>query len=378
MIIGIDASMLVYHGSGVATYTYNLIQSLLKYAPHHEYRIFYSSFRLPNPVKQQLVQLKNTRAKIFLYRFPPRVLNFLWNRHHLLPVEWCLGKVDFFFSSDYLRPPLLSGTRGITTIHDLTWKLLPKFHTPLIVAAHDRKLAKTIRFQDIVVVDSYNTKKDLLKLYPHTKNNNHLEVIYPGINENFKEVTHHQKLKKQLSKYGIDYPSKYLLYVGAVEPRKNLSTAIKIFSQLVQKKEFSHYKFFIAGRAGWKNEAVFAQIKKLKLENKVIFLGFVAEADLSALYSAASANIYLSQYEGFGLPPLEAAACETPTLLYRHSSLSELFPADYPYAMPGDELKTLIKILTTKKLTVKKYTKPFTWQNYVEKFDKMISYATKK
>jgi glycosyltransferase involved in cell wall biosynthesis len=377
MKIGIDASMLVYRGSGVATYTDNLIKNLLKYAPHHEYRIFYSSLRRPKSVSIQLQEIGALGAKIYSLRLPPKILNFFWNKHHLLPVEWYLGKVDIFLSSDYLRPPLMKSTRGVTTIHDLTWKLFPSLHTSDIIKAHARKLTKTIKYEDCIIADSKNTKKDLFKLYPQSKIKNHVEVIYPGIDDNIKEVTSKDKIKKTLNKYEVDYSTDYLLYVGAIEPRKNLDLAIKVFSQLIKQQKYQKFIFIIVGRAGWKNGKIFELIKELNLSKKVIFLGYVENQDLSTFYSAAKVTLYLSAYEGFGLPPLESAQCDTPTLLYSNSSLSELFPLSYPFAKKGNELETLINILENSKLNVKKYASSFSWKNYVKEFDRMITYEKK-
>ena len=377
MRVGIDASMLVYQGSGVATYTFNLIKSLLRYYPGHEYRIFYSSLRRPKNVSKQLREIEALGGKVYSFRLPPRALNFLWNKKHFLPVEWIIGKVDAFLSSDYLRPPLLKGTLGITTIHDLTWKLFPNLHTPNIVEAHARKLAKTIEYSDYIIVDSQNTEKDLFQLYPQAQKNNQVEVIYLGVDDKFRKVVSKTKLKKTLSKYKIKHPSDYLLYVGAIEPRKNLDRAIRVFSELIEDPKYQNYKFYIAGRAGWKNEKMFELIDKLNLKKRVIFLGFVEDEDLAALYSAAAATIYLSEYEGFGLPPLEAGCCGTPTLLYSNSSLTELFPSSYSYAKQGKELETLKNILSDKKLDVKKHTRGFTWDNYAKKFDRILTYVKK-
>lgn len=127
----------------------------------------------------------------------------------------------------------------------------------------------------------------------------------------------------------------------------------------------------IIGRAGWKNEKVFQLVKDLKLENKVVFLGFVEDKDLPFFYSAAKVFIYLSQYEGFGLPPLEAAACGTQTLLYAHSSLKEIFKKGYPYTKKGREVEDL-KNLLNYSINLKNYTKKFSWKNYVKEFLELI------
>ena len=230
MRIGIDISMLVYQGSGVANYTYNLVKNLIKYDKNNKHILFYSSLRKPEDF-HCLDDLKKINANIYEATFPSRLLRLFWNKLHILPVEWFIKKVDVFFSSDYLRPPLLKGTKGITTIHDLTWKIFPEYHTQDVINAHTRKMLKTIKYKDKIIADSINTKKDILKYYPEIKENR-ITVIYPGIDDNFKKITDQNKIKNVLKKYNLKYPANYLLYVGAIEPRKNLITAIKVFNKL--------------------------------------------------------------------------------------------------------------------------------------------------
>lgn len=371
MRIGIDISMLVYQGSGVATYTYNFVKNLLKYdkaryrtvsGKQNEYRLFYSSLRRP-PDFYFIDEFKKLGAKVYDYRLPPRILKFLWNKNHLLPVEWLIGKVDVYHSSDYLRPPLLKGTKSITTLHDLTWKLFPQYHTQDVITAHENKLKKTIKFKDEIIVDSQNTKKDLFKCFPKIKKNQ-VSVIYPGVGDNFRKITNKSEIKKVLKKYKIKYPANYLLYVGAIEPRKNLITAIKVFNKLLQDKKYSDFKFLIVGRAGWKNEEVYRCINTLKLNDKIVSVGYVKDEDLVYFYNSAKVFIYLSLYEGFGLPPLEAAKCGVPTLLYSNSSLKEIFPKNYPFSKKGFELKTLSYLLENKNKIKLGFVKKYNWKNY--------------
>lgn len=368
MKIGVDITMLVYAGSGVANYTFNLVKNLLKADKKNEYRLFYSSFRRPKNF-YYLKELKKLGGKIYDYRFPPTLLQLWWGKLHIIPIEWFTGKVDIFFLSDFLRPPLLPGTKGLTTIHDLTWKLFPKFHEEKIITAHEKKLEKTIKYKDEIIVDSKNTKQDLLRLYPQIEKNK-VHVIYPGIGEEFKSKTKNQKLKIVLKKYGISYPSNFLFYVGAIEPRKNLLRSIEVFLELLKNKRYSDFNFLIAGRAGWKNEDVFQKVKNSRIENQVKFLGFIEDEDLPYFYSACAAFIYLSSYEGFGLPPVEAAACGKMTLMYNNSSLTEIFRPGYRYTKKGEEIKTLMEIIDGK-YDVVKYRKNFSWPKYCKYFFKL-------
>ena len=386
MIIGVDVTMLVYAGSGVANYTYNLVKTLLEIDKKNEYRLFYSSLRRPKNF-YYLDELKKAGGKVYKFRFPPSLLKLWWSRLHVIPVEWFIGKVDVFFSSDFLRPPLLPGTKGITTVHDLTWKIYPQFHEQRIIGAHAIKLEKTIKYKDIIVVDSQSTKNDLTKYYSKISGKKKIFVIYPGIGEEFrlindkdpafaKATAGKEKSKMILKKYGIDYPSDFLLYVGAIEPRKNLVRSIEVFSELIKNNKFSDFIFIIAGRAGWKNENVFQSIKRLKLENKVKFIGYVDDEDLPFLYNAASLTVYLSAYEGFGLPPLESLACGTKVIVGDNSSLKETIDKKFLVNV-NDKNKILekMKYLLENKIEInsKEIQDRFNWQEAARKFLKIIS-----
>lgn len=367
MILGIDISMLVYQGSGVATYTQNLVTALLKNHPEHTYKLFYSSLRKPKSVLDQLEAFRKAGAKVYAYPIPPRFLKMAWNKYHILPVEWLIGKVDVFHSSDFLRPPLLTGTKGVTTVHDLTWKLFPEYHTKDIVEAHERKIRITIEKGDTVIADSENTKEDLIKLYPDSKVHNDIHVLHLGIDDQYKKIPA-KKYATILKKYRIDPEKRYILYVGAIEPRKNVDRAVNVYADLIKKNDFADIEFLIVGRAGWKNEEVFKTIKKRKVGDKVNFVGYVPDKDLPYFYNAAEVLMYLSSYEGFGLPPLEAGACGVPTLLYKNSSLKEIMPKGYPYAVEGKEVATLQKLLRETSSGKNFYTKALSWKQHAKQF----------
>jgi len=382
MKIGIDITMLVYAGSGVANYTFNLVKTLLEIDKKNEYRLFYSSFRRPKNF-YYLDQLKKLGGKIYDFPFPPSLLKIIWGKFNIIPIELFTGKVDVFFFSDFLRPPLLKGTKGLTTVHDLTWKLFPEYHTKDVIEAHQKKLEKTIEFGDTIIVDSENTKNDLLKLYPQTKPNK-INVIYPGIGNEFKPNDNKQKLTDILKKYNTITTNHYslatnhyLLYVGAIEPRKNLTLATEVFYQLITNhSSLSALKFVIVGRAGWKNEDVFRSIKQLGLEDRVIFTGFVEDEDLPYLYRGARLTVYLSSYEGFGLPPIESLACGTPVIAGDNSSMRETIDKKFLVDVT-DKNKILEKmkyLLSNKiKINANEIQERFNWRESAREFLKIIN-----
>ena len=371
MVIGIDISQLIYQGSGVANYTYNLVKNLLILNKKNTYKLFFAS---KNPFKKYpfLEEFKNLETKIYRYPIPLKLQKFFWQQNDFLSINRLIGRCDIFYSSDFIRPKTDKNVKGITTIHDLSWKLYPKYHTTDVIKAHEKKIEKTIKYGDEIIVDSKNTKNDLLKLYPQIKENK-VHVIYPGVGENFHKIKDKKAIEKVIKKYLKRYPlhvPRYILYVGAIEPRKNLDTAIKVFHKLLNNCYLlSDTKFLIIGRAGWKNEKIFQLVKELKLEDKVLFLGYVEDKDLPYFYSGAMLTFYLSSYEGFGLPPLESLACGKAVIAGNNSSMRETLPKDFLVNEKDEEeiYKKVVEILNKKpKIDPQKIKEKFSWKNSVK------------
>jgi len=395
MLIGIDISQLIYQGSGVANYTYNLVKHLLSYNNQllchscesrnpYTYKLFFAA---KNPFKKYpfLEEFKTLGAKIYRYPIPMKLQKFLWEKNDFLSVNWLICCCDIFYSSDFLRPKTDKNVKGITTIHDLSWKLYPQYHTDDVIKAHEKKIEKTIKYDDEIIVDSENTKNDLLKLYSTIKKEK-VHVIYPGVGENFKKIDDKKAIEKVIKKYlTFDFcllNFDFFLYVGAIEPRKNLDVAIKVFHKLLNTKYLLlDTKFLVVGRAGWKNEKIFQLVKDLNLEDKVIFLGYVDDNDLPYFYSGAKLTFYLSSYEGFGLPPLESLACGTPVLAGNNSSMKETLPKQFLVNEKNEEevYKKVIEILEKKpKINFEKIRQKFSWQNSAKNIALLFERLNKK
>ena len=384
MIIAIDISQLVYQGSGVANYTYNLVKNLLTIDKKNTYKLFFAS---KNPFKKYpfLEEFKTLGARIYRYPIPMKMQKFLWQKIDFLSINSLIGQSDIFYSSDFLRPKTDKNVKGITTIHDLSWKLYPKYHTDDVIKAHEKKLEKTIKYNDEIIVDSENTKNDLLKLYPQIKEEK-VHVVYPGVGEHFKKIEDKKAIEKVIRKYlTFDFcllNFDFFLYVGAIEPRKNLDVAIKVFNKLLNTKYLLlDTKFLIIGKAGWKNEKIFQLIKDLKLEDKVIFLGYVEDKDLPYFYSGSLLTFYLSSYEGFGLPPLESLACGTPVIAGDNSSMKETLPKEFLVNEKDEEevYRGVIEILEKKlKIESQKIKQKFSWQNSAKNIAWLFERLNKK
>jgi glycosyltransferase involved in cell wall biosynthesis len=209
---------------------------------------------------------------------------------------------------------LLASGKQIITIHDL----IPLYYPE--VAKHQYKYYKyfmplLLKKAHKVICISENTKEDLLKFY--NINESKVKMIYNGYD---KELFNEENVNEgTLKKYNIDYP--YMVMVGASYPHKNLHSAIKAFKELKDKKGC---KLIIIGKTCAYIEKLVALTKKLNLEREVIFLGYVEDEDLKTLYNKSKAFVYPTLYEGFGLPILEAAACDTLVLCSNNSCLPEV------------------------------------------------------
>lgn len=316
MTIGVDYTAAVHQSAGIGRYTREIVKGLAKsgalpsFTPC--YRLFVAdvgkNFAPPPP------------AANFTWcttRLTERWLARLWYRLRLpVSIESWTGPLDLFHAPDFILPPLGRGTRSIVTIHDLSFVREPD----LVMPGMDRHLNKwvpwSVQQASHVIAVSEATRQDLIELYqtPPEK----ISVLYHGVGPEFKPIRETACLKAVRQKYGLnDQP--FILSVGTIQPRKNYQRLIQAFA-----KVDTEAILVIAGGAGWKNEAIFDEVKTLGLQERVRFPGFVAEADLPALYSAATLVIYPSLYEGFGLPVLEAMACGAPVIASNRASLPEV------------------------------------------------------
>lgn len=182
MKIGIDISQIVFEGTGVANYTKNLVENLLRLDKKNRYILFGSSLRqkqLLNCYVARWLDCQNVTAKIF--SLPPLFLEFLWNKLHLCPIEWFIGEVDVFLSSDWVQPPTIKAKK-VTTIHDLIVYQYPESFKKRgghnIVANQKRRLKWVQKEGDLILCDSEATKRDVMQILkiPAKK----LRVVYPG------------------------------------------------------------------------------------------------------------------------------------------------------------------------------------------------------
>ncbi len=323
--IGIDASRVaVAARTGTEHYTYELLAALARRDRASRYTLY---------CNQPPAALPPLGPNFALRRIPfPR----LWT-HARLSAELILHPPDVLFVPAHVLPlgaPLRRRPRTVVTIHDMGYLHFPEAHTRAQLIYLRLSTLWSARAADRVIAISRATRDDLVR-YAGVRPEK-ITVIYHGLSERFRPVENPELIRATRARYGIG--ERYFLYLGTVQPRKNLERLIEAFASLGDRRwglgvgaatPDSHPpslipQLVIAGKKGWLTEAIERRAAELGLSGRVIFTGYVPDADVPALLSGALAFVFPSLYEGFGMPVLEAMACGAPVLAANTSSLPEV------------------------------------------------------
>lgn len=306
MLIGIDASRAVTaQRTGTETYSLHLIRALLNLGSGHRFRL-YTNGR---------ASLSSPDAEVEIRSIPfPR----LWT-HLRLSAEMALRPPDVLFVPAHVIP-LIHPAASVVTVHDLGYLHYPESHRAWDRRYLDWSTRWSARQAAAVLVDSTATGRDLVQAYGISPAKIH--VVYLGRDESLRRVEDLDLVARTRARYNLG--ERYLLYVGTLQPRKNLARVVEAFARVISQLDLSDVQLVLAGKKGWSYDALFARVSQLGLDSRVIFPGYVPDADLPALLSGAIAFVYPSLYEGFGIPVLEAGACGVPVITSNTSSLPEV------------------------------------------------------
>ncbi len=307
MKIGVDARLLSRPLTGIGRYTFEMCKALSKI--ENISLFLYSPAPILDNIKSDLgsTQIKTANWQNGLLRQ-------IWSETYL-PLWATEDRVDIFWGPTHRLPRFLpKNIARIVTIHDLVWKYAGNTMPPLSCLLEKYQMPFAVQSADIIIVDSQSTYEGLTKEF--NIDNNRVEVITPAAN-----YIQNNMPFAELKKYNISQP--FFLFVGTIEPRKNLTRLLKAYSSLPEALK-SQIMLVIAGGKGWGKTDLRDNINKLGLKENVNILGYVEDTILRALYAHAQFLAMPSVYEGFGLPLLEAMVQGTPVLTADNSSMPEV------------------------------------------------------
>jgi glycosyltransferase involved in cell wall biosynthesis len=293
--------------AGITRYTRHLLQELAK-LNHHDEFITFQHRRHRTPL---IDQTNFRRATLYA---PVHTRLEQW----MLPLELLRFSLDLLHSTDFI-PPLYTTVPTVITVHDLAFLHWPHFLTK-DSAAYYSQIDRAVRHAQHIIVPSESTKQDLTAMLgvPPIK----ISVIYEAADDLFVPLPLASTRADVMAKYHL--PESFILFVGTIEPRKNVDGLLRAFHHLRSKYGVNDTALVIAGGSGWLYNETLALIHELQLEKSVFLVGRIGDEELHKLYVAARCHVHAAHYEGFGLPPLEAMACGTPTIVSNVSSLPEV------------------------------------------------------
>lgn len=268
--------------------------------------------------------------------------------------------------------PYKVGTKTVNYVYDVNYKVYPETVEDRDFQWLNKNMQIYCDRSDIIITISEFSKREIKKYLKVDSNSIH--VVHNGVDfEKYNKEISQIHIDSVRKKYGIE--GKYILYLGTLEPRKNIAVLIEAYHKLMQQRDKTP-KLVIAGRKGWKYEHLFQMVSDFKLNEEIIFIGYIDKEDNPALLSGAEIFVFPSLYEGFGMPPLEAMACGTPVIVSDAASLPEVVGDSGMifHATDAENLRDKISLLLDSEekreelsISGMNRAKNFTWENVGKK-----------
>lgn len=273
---------------------------------------------------------------------------------------------QLFHSPSYVLPYYWDFP-SVLTVHDIIALDFPEMCQDESAFYFKLFLPRSIKNATRIIAVSNKVKNDIINRFnvPSEK----IEVVYHGIADHYSLDVTDEELYKIKKRYNL--PEKYILFVGNIEPKKNLERLVQAFHILKRNTEITH-KLVIVGKKGWKYGGLIDIIQKLQIAKEILFTGYVPDKHLQGIYKMASIFAFPSLYEGFGIPPLEAMACGTPVMISDRGALPEIASGNALIVNPlcADQMAgSMYKLITDKSLRQKltangmEWVTKFTWEN---------------
>jgi glycosyltransferase involved in cell wall biosynthesis len=362
--IGYDAKRLYNNFTGLGNYSRFIVDGIHSSFPEEDIYLF--TPKVTNHPEVKVYQNDSSLTTIL----PSHILQQLklgsyW-RSFQLKNEARKYKLDLFHGLSHELPVgISSATNSVVTVHDLIFIRYPEFYKPMDRWIYTQKIKYACKEADVIVAISEQTKNDLIE-FLHVPSHK-IRVVYQGCHPNFKRRFTEEELGEVRKKYQL--PEKFLLNVGTMEKRKNSLSILKALNEL---KESTTVPLVMVGRPTAYLDTLKAYAQEHQLENRVHYIHKASFLDLPAIYQLSEAFVYPSLFEGFGIPLVEAIACNTPVITSTGSCFSEAAgPASF-YVSPNDiqELAAAIQqVLTDKELRQKMIIES---ANFIQKFEPAV------
>jgi len=295
--------------AGVGNYVYELVRNLLQVDKRNEY------FIIVNADNAALFEIE--QKNVHIIHAPActtrKNLRIVWEQVGIPFLCWKQG-IDVFHSPGFVAPLLLP-CKSVITIHDMTFFSHPCMHEVSKVMYFWLFIPLSAWFANRISADSENTRKEIVRYVRVSPEK--VKTIHLAASSLYRPISKTKAKQQVAKKYNIQHS--FILFVGTLEPRKNITGLIESYARAGLKQQL-----VIVGSKGWHYKSIFEKVKEHHIEHKVLFTGYVPDADLPFFYAAADLFVYPSFYEGFGIPPLEALQCGCPVLTSNVSSLPEV------------------------------------------------------
>ena len=309
--IGIDATAIPHNRAGAGNYIFNLVYGLSQVDNDNQYVVF----ARPEHIEEWKIAQPNfcflpsaSKIRPFRLAWEQYALPFLVRQH----------KIDVLHSPHYTMS-FIRMCRSVVTFHDMIFFLYPEVHCVSKRFFFRTMMLISSRRADAIIADSESTLRDVKNLLRVIPDKVHAIPLAAG--SNYCLITDRNAVNRICSQYGLQI-GEYVLFVGVLEPRKNIPVLLHAYRELVDRGV--RKKLAIVGKRGWMFSEIFSTVQALRIEDKVVFTGYVPEENLPSLYNGACLFVYPSLYEGFGLPVLEAMSCGTPVVTSNVSSMAEI------------------------------------------------------
>ncbi len=334
MRIGLFCGSLHKQGSGIQVYIRDLLESMIRVDADVDITLLYNISRCKLNESDYRGVLKDISVRPFY--MPERYAIRLWSKFHYPYIDGANQRLDIVHSATSYLPPV-KYAKKVVTAHDLAFIKHPD--KLIISSARAHYSRGSIKHADLVIADSEYTRKDVLDLLDIPDDN--VITVYPGIDPVFMLPRKQYEMQDVLERYNIDYP--YFLFVGNIDPRKNLRGLMAAFRRFISRRK-ENEKLILVGKRTSQADKELSIVDELGLREEVLYLGYVPRADLPALYANARIFLYPSFFEGFGFPVLEAMACGAPVVTSNTSSLPEVC-GDAAYYVIPDSVVSIVQAL---------------------------------